>query len=51
MIAGGGEGHEEIVGEFGMDMQTLLYLKWKTHKADPYSTGIELPGTRDGRCI
>ena len=26
--------------EFGMDMYTLLYLKWKTNKDLLYSTGI-----------
>ena len=30
---GQGEGQGEwIVGEFGMDMSTLLYLKWITNK-------------------
>ena len=29
---------EEIVREFGMDMYTLLYLKWITNKALLYST-------------
>ena len=28
-----------IVREFGMDMYTLLYLKWITNKDLPYSTG------------
>ena len=27
------------VREFGMDMYTLLYLKWITNKDLPYSTG------------
>ena len=27
-----GWGREGIVREFGMDMDTLLYLKWKTNK-------------------
>jgi len=30
---------EGIVREFGMDMYTLLYLKWITHKDILYSTG------------
>ena len=29
----------EIPREFGMDMYTLLYLKWITNKALLYSTG------------
>ena len=35
MVAGGGKdgGGEEIVREFGMDMYTLLYLKWTINKA------------------
>jgi len=28
-----------IVREFGMDMHTLLYLKWTTNKDLLYSTG------------
>ena len=31
---------EGIVREFGMDMYTLLYLKWITNKDLLYSTGI-----------
>ena len=35
-----GEGWgEKIVREFGIDMYTLLYLKWVTNKDLPYSTG------------
>ena len=30
---------EKIVREFGMDMYTLLYLKWVTDKDLLYSTG------------
>ena len=30
---------EGIVREFGMDMYTLLYLKWKTNKDLLYTTG------------
>ena len=40
MVAGekdGGWGRE-IVGEFGMDMCTLVYLKWITNKDLLYST-------------
>ena len=29
---------EGTVREFGMDMSTLLYLRWITHKGLPYST-------------
>ena len=29
----------EIVREFGMDIYTLLYLKWITNKDLMYSTG------------
>ena len=35
MVTGG----KGIVREFGMDMYTLLYLKWITNKDLPYSTG------------
>ena len=34
MVAGG----KGIVREFGMDMYTLLYLKWTTNKDPLYST-------------
>ena len=30
---------EKIIREFGMDIQTLLYLKWITNKDLLYSTG------------
>ena len=36
--AGDGSG-EGIVREFGIDMYTLLYLKWITNKDLLYSTG------------
>ena len=37
---GGGEGWGEgIVRELGIDMYTLLYLKWITNKDLLYSTG------------
>ena len=39
MVAGGKSSEEEIVREFGMDMYTLLYLKWITNKNLLYSTG------------
>ena len=29
---------EGTVREFGLDMSTLLYLRWITHKGLPYST-------------
>ena len=32
-------GGEQIVREFGMDMYTLLYLKWITNKDLLYSIG------------
>ena len=36
----GGEGWDEgIVREFGIDMYTLLYLKWVANKDLLYSTG------------
>ena len=39
MITRGDGWGEEIVREFGMDMYTLLYLKWTTNKDLLYSTG------------
>ena len=40
MVARGlGWGKEEIVMDFGMDMYTLLYLKWIINKDLLYSTG------------
>ena len=44
MVAGGREkGCEEgVVREFGMDVYTLLYLKWITNKDRLYSKGILL---------
>ena len=30
---------EQIVREFGMNVYTLLYLKWITYKDLPYNTG------------
>ena len=40
MVAGHeGEVGEGIVREFGMDVYTLLYLKWITNKDRLYSTG------------
>ena len=39
-----GEGQgKEIVREFGMDMYTLLYLKWRTEQ-DPDGMGWEFGG-------
>ena len=41
LVVASGEGWREgIVREFGMDMCTLLYLKWITNKDLLYSTGI-----------
>ena len=37
MVMGRGRGRE-IVRELGMDMYTLLYLKWRTNKGLLYST-------------
>ena len=40
MLFRSGEGWKEgIVGEFGMDMYTLLYLKWITNKVLLHGTG------------
>ena len=38
-LPGGREWREGIVREFGMDMYTLLYLKWIANKDLLYSTG------------
>ena len=35
----GGRMEEEIVRELGIDMYTLLYLKWEANKDLLYSTG------------
>ena len=35
----GGKGGDRIVRKFGVDMYTLLYLKWITNKDLLYSTG------------
>ena len=39
MVAGRKGRRKGIVREFGMDMYTLLYLKWITNKDLLYSTG------------
>ena len=39
MVAGGERWGDGIVREFGMNMYTLLYLKWLTNKDLLYSTG------------
>ena len=39
MVAGRKGRGKGIVREFGMDMYTLLYLKWITNKDLLYSTG------------
>ena len=45
------EGWEDrIVREFGMDMYTLLYLKWITNEDLLYSPGM-LHGSMDGKGI
>ena len=38
-LGSGGDWGEGLVREFGMDMYTLLYLKWITNKDRLYSTG------------
>ena len=38
-LGSGGDWGEGLVREFGMDMNTLLYLKWITNKDQLYSTG------------
>ena len=38
-VGGGGAWQEGIVREFGINMYTLLYLKWITNKDLLYSTG------------
>ena len=38
-LPGGREWRDGIVREFGMDMYTLLYLKWIANKDLLYSTG------------
>ena len=38
MVASGEGKGERVVREFGMDMYTLLYLKWKTNKDLLHST-------------
>ena len=43
MVVGGGkDGGKEIVKEFGMDMCTLLYLKWITTKTSCIAHGTLL---------
>ena len=39
MVARGEGGGERIIREFGIDMYTLIYLKWVTNKAPLYSAG------------
>ena len=39
MVTRGEEWREGIVREFGIDMYTLLYLKWITNKDLLYSSG------------
>ena len=40
MVAEGEGWREGTVREFGMDMYTLLYLKWITNKELLYSTAV-----------
>ena len=44
MVAMREEREKEIVREFGIDMYTLLYLKWITNKDLLYSTGNSAQG-------
>ena len=37
MVVGGKDGEERIVGEFGIDRYTLLYLKWIANRDLLYS--------------
>ena len=39
MVVRGKKKREEIVKEFGINMHTLLYLKWVTNKNLLYNTG------------
>ena len=39
MVVRGKKKGEEIVKEFGINMHTLLYLKWVTNKNLLYNTG------------
>ena len=39
MVARGEGRGEGVVGAFGMDMYTLLYLRWITNKVLLYNTG------------
>ena len=39
MVVGGKDGEERMVGEFGIDRYTLLYLKWISNNNVPYNTG------------
>ena len=50
MVLRGKEKGEETVREFGINMHTLLYLKWVTNKNLLYSTGnsAQLHGSLDG---
>ena len=47
----GGRGGGRIIRDFGMDMDTLLYLKWIAYKDLPYSAGtlLDVCGCLDGR--
>ena len=50
MVFRGKKKGEETVREFGINMHTLLYLKWVTNKNLLYSTGnsAQLHGSLDG---
>ena len=52
MVVRGKKKGEEIVREFGINMHTLLYLKWVTNKNLLYNTGnsAQLCDSLDGGC-
>ena len=51
MVVRGDKWREEMLRKFGINMYTLLYLKWITNKDLLYSTGnsAQLCGSLDGR--
>ena len=51
MVARGEQRGKWVVGEFGMDMYTLLYLKWITNKDLLLEFCSMLCGSLDGRGV
>ena len=53
MVVRGDKWGEEMLRKFGINMYTLLYLKWITNKDLLYSTGnsAQLCGSLDGRGV